>query len=146
LEHDNILTGFASARLQEKTTSLPMRAGRGLYRGFIWAEQSNTLLVASGPGAFISTIAFNMSSVDPEPRIFSVKNPDGISNARRVGMVAFSTHSLIGDPKPDDNGGWTAKRMYNEQANKLAADRRFVQYRPTEGDGTAGRRKALDDL
>lgn len=146
LEHDNILTGFAAARLQEKTTSLPMRAGRGLYRGFIWAEQTNTLLVASGPGAFISTISFNMSSVDHEPRIFSVKNPDGISDVRRVGMIAFSTHSLIGDPQPDDNGGWTAKRMYTEQANKLAADRRFVQYLPTQGDGTAGRRKALDDL
>jgi len=146
LEHDDILTGFASARLQEGITPLPMRAGRGLHRGFIWAEQSSTLLVASGPGAFISTISFNMRSLDPEPRIFSVKNPDGSSGLRRVGMTSLSTHSLVGDPQPDDNGGWTAKRMYSEQANKLAAERRFVQYRPTRGDGNAGRRKALDDL
>lgn len=146
LEHDEILTGFASARLQERVTPLPMRAGRGLYRGFIWAEQSSTLLVASGPGSFISTISFNMRSLDPEPRTFSVKNPDGSSDLRRVGMTSFSTHSLIGDPQPDDNGGWTAKRMYTEQANKLAAERRFVQYRPTQDDGTAVRRKALDDI
>lgn len=61
-------------------------------------------------------------------------------------MTAFSNHSIVGDPQPDDNGGWTAKRMYAEQANRLAAERRFVQYRPTRGDKNAGRRKALDDL
>lgn len=146
LEHDDIITGFASARLKERITPLPMRAGRGLHRGFIWDEQSSTLLVASGAGSFISTISFNMRSPDPEPRTFSVKKPDGSWDSRRVGMTAFSNHSIVGDPQPDDNGGWTAKRMYAEQANRLAAERRFVQYRPTRGDKNAGRRKALDDL
>ncbi len=146
LEHDDILTGFSSARLQEGITPLPMCAGRGLYRGFIWDEQSSTLLVASGPGSFISSISFNMRALDPEPRIFSVKNPDGSSDLRRVGMTSFSTHSLVGNPQADDNGGWTAKRMYAEQANKLAAERRFVQYRPTRGDENAVRRQALNDL
>ncbi|MCA8408045.1 hypothetical protein LGN09_24370 [Burkholderia cenocepacia] len=146
LEHDDILTGFASASLEDRITPLPMRAGRGLYRGFIWDEQSSTLLVASGPGSFISTVSFNMSSPDPEPRIFSVKNPDGSWNPRRIGLTAFSNQSLVGDPQPDDNGGWTAKRMYTEQANRLAAERRFVQYRPAPGNGNACRRKALDDL
>lgn len=36
--------------------------------------------------------------------------------------------------------------MYTEQANRLAAERRFVQYRPAPGNGNACRRKALDDL
>lgn len=146
LEHDNIITGFALARLEERVTPLPMRAGRGLHRGFIWDEQSSTLLVASGTSSFISTISFNMRSSDPEPRTFSIKNPDGSWDSRRVGMIAFSTHNVVGDPQPDDNGGWTAKRMYAEQANRLAAERRFVQYRPTHEDKDAGRRKALDDL
>lgn len=146
LEHDSILTGFASARLRDGTTPLPMRAGRGLYRGFVWDEQTSTLLAASGPGSFISTVSFTMRSPDPEPRIFSIKNPDGSWDPRRVGLTAFSNQSLIGDPQPDDNGGWTAKRMYTEHANKLAAERRFVQYRPGQGDEDTSRQKALDDL
>jgi hypothetical protein len=146
LEHDDIITGFASAKLKERVTPLPMRAGRGLHRGFIWDEQSGMLLVASGTGSFISSLSFNMRLSNPEPRTFSVKNPDGSWDSRRVGMTACSTQSVVGDPHPDDNGGWTAKRMYAEQANRLASERRFVQYRPTHGDKNAGRRKALDDL
>lgn len=144
LEHDDIITGFASARLQDRVTPLPMRAGRGLHRGFVWDEQSSTLLVATGPSYFLSTISFNVNICDPEPRIISIKNQDGSCDHRRVDLIAFSDQSLVGNPQPDDNGGWTAKRMYTEQANRLAAERRFVQYRPTYDN--ASHQKALDDL
>lgn len=104
LEHDDIITGFASATLKDRVTPLPMRAGRGLHRGFIWDEQSSTLLVASGSGAFVSTISFNMHSSDPEPRTFSVKNQDGTWTPQRIKMISCSNHSIVGDPHPDDTG------------------------------------------
>lgn len=145
LEHDDIVTGFASSDLEERITVLPMRSGRGLYRGFIWDKYSNTLLLASGPGSFISTISLNMRSPDPEPRTFTIKNSDGSFDHRRVALVAFYNHSLVGDPQPDDNGGWTEKRMYAERASRLAEERRFVQYRPCNNND-ANRRKALNDI
>ncbi|MCX0426948.1 VPA1262 family N-terminal domain-containing protein [Aeromonas veronii] len=147
LEHDDIVTGFSSARIEHRITKLPMYAGRGLYRCFIWDEQYNQLLMASGPSSFISTISFKMRSLDPEPRVFSVKNADGSISPRRISLIGLSNNSLIGNPHSDDNGGWTAKRMYKEQANKLAAERRFIQYRPDhKNDKKESRRKALDDL
>ncbi|MDR3474281.1 MAG: VPA1262 family N-terminal domain-containing protein [Devosia sp.] len=146
LEHDDILTGFSSAELGERITPLPMRSGRGLHRGFIWDEENRVLLAASGPGSFIEVIALNMRVPDPEPRVFSIKNADGSWDTRRVGLTAISTQNLIGDPRRDDNGGWTAKRMYTDQANRLAAERRFVQYRPGQGDDDTRHKRALDDL
>jgi hypothetical protein len=146
LEHDEIITGFSAAMPVEPSTSLPMRSGRGLYRAFVWDEETGVLLAAPGPGSFISSIALNMRIPDHEPRVFAIERADGSWEERRVGLIRASTESLVGDPQSDDNGGWTAKRMYADQAKRLMEERRFVQYRPTEGDADTRHKKALDDL
>jgi hypothetical protein len=117
-----------------------------LHQGFIWDEEHRVLLAATGPGSFIETVAFNMQVADPEPRTFTIKMDDGSVQSRRVGLVGHSMDSLIGNPAPDDNGGWTAKRMYAEEARQLTEQRRFVQYRPKPGQTDSSHQKALEDL
>lgn len=146
LEHDDVLSGYAIAPLDGTGVHLPMRSGRGFYRGYVWDVENRVVLAATGPGSFIGSIALNLQVADQEPRVFIVTRPDGSADPRRVGLIGHHTQSLVGDPSPDDNGGWTAKRMYKERVRKLEEERRFVQYRPDPGRGDALHQKALEDL
>lgn len=146
LEYDGVVSGYAEAPINGLTAPLPMRSGRGLHCGFVWDDQMEVVLAATGPSSFVGSIALNMQVPDPEPRVFKIKHPDGATEDRRVGLIGHATQNLIGDPHPDDNGGWTQRRVYKERARKLAEERRFVQYLPKPGQGEATHEKALDDL
>ncbi|HWK44968.1 MAG TPA: VPA1262 family N-terminal domain-containing protein [Stellaceae bacterium] len=146
LDYDGVLGGYQWAPMQEPMAKLPMRAGHGVHNGFIWDEERKVLLAATGTGAVINTVVMNMQVADPEPRVFEIKLADGSAEERRVGLIAHSTQNLIGNLDPDDNGGWTAKRMYEEEARRLSEQRRFVQYRPKPGEKNGSRQKALSDL
>ncbi len=145
LEHDGVVTGYAMTAVAGSETLLPMRSGRGFHHGFIWDDINRVVLAATGQGSFIGTIAFNIQSPDPEPRTVSVMRPDGLRDERRIGLMRMAVHSLVGDPHPDDNGGWTATRMYRETARKLAEERRFKAYKPAAGSDS-GHQEALDDV
>jgi hypothetical protein len=44
------------------------------------------------------------------------------------------------------NGGWTRRRMYREETSRLAAERRFVQYKPKPGGQAEEHARALGDI
>jgi hypothetical protein len=143
LEFDGTVSGYASAPVVLPQTVLPVQPGFGLYRGAIWDDLNQALLAVSGPGAFINAIGFNMHTISSEPRTFSITETDGSTKAHRVG-VQFANTSVIGDPRTDDNGGHTRKRMYQDQLERLTAERVFVQYKPQPGADE--HEKALGDL
>lgn len=144
LEFDGVVTGHASAAIEGPETVLPVPPGRGLYKGIVWDEANGAVMAVSG-GAFINSIAFSMNIVNSEPRIFSIPRPDGSKKHCRVGVAEWRP-TIIGDRTADDTGGYTHERMYEDQLQRLIAERVFLQYKPGPGESGASRDKALADL
>jgi hypothetical protein len=145
MENDGAISGYVSADILGPETRLPMRSGQGLHRGVIWDDHHKVILSATGPSGFINAISLNIQISDPEPRVFVTQNRDGTSIHHRVYLVPSPIKSTIGNPKDDSNGGWTWKRMYDNEVSRLVAERRFVQYRPKPGQKDE-REKALADM
>jgi hypothetical protein len=71
---------------------------------------------------------------------------DGSLFEHRVKVVAQTLPSIIGSRDSDDTGGATRRRLYIEDTARLAAERRFVQYKPEDGNKVKERARGLDDL
>jgi hypothetical protein len=145
LEFDGIVSGYASAAIQGPKTVLPIPPGRGTHRGIIWDDLNQAILAVTGPGAFINSIALNIQTLNPEPRTFSIKQSDGSVRPYKIGLTNRNT-TIVGDRTVDENGSHTRKRMYNDQVDRLAVERVFVQYKPEPGQQDAEHEKALHDL
>jgi len=144
LEFDGVVTGHASAAIDGPETVLPVPAGRGLYKGIVWDEANGAVMAVNG-GAFINSIALNMNIANSEPRVFSIPQTDGSKKPYRVGVAQWRP-TIIGDQTADDTGGYTQKRMYQDQLQHLIAERAFLQYKPGAGESSASHEKALGDL
>jgi hypothetical protein len=145
LEFDGIISGYASAPIQAPETTLSAQRGVGTHKIVIWDDLNQTVLAATGPAAFLSSIVLNMQAVGGEPRTFSIKQADGSLRSYQVG-VSHKNRSVVGDQTADDTGGHTQKRLYKEQLEHLTASRVFVQYKPELGRQDVERERALEDL
>jgi hypothetical protein len=147
-QHDHTISEFMSVDAQAPETSLPMHGGEGLHRGAVWDDQNRVLLAASGELGFISSIALRMHALDPNApiRVFTVRDENGAAKEVKVGLVAPGTESIIGEPNINPAGDWTERRIYREEAVRLAREKRFIQYRPMPGHQRAEHEKALADL
>lgn len=146
LKFDDVVVGYMSSAIQSPQTLLPMPSGRGLHRGVIWDEENQIILSDTGPSSFISSISLGINMVDPEPRVFSTKQKDGLPKPQRITLLNQPIKSLVGVPESDANGGWTQKRIYSDEVAKLTKERRFVQYRPEIGKQQEEHEKALGDI
>ncbi len=146
LDFDGSLDDYMSCPIDGAVTTLPMRAARGEHRGIIWDEQHKVVLADTAQSAFIRYVPFNLRVADPEPRTLTLSREDGSTREIRVGLQAHSVKGSAGKPVGDDNGGWTRKRMYQDETAALAAARLFVHYKPKRGREDAEHEKALEDL
>ncbi|NEW86220.1 hypothetical protein DU475_02955 [Rhodopseudomonas sp. WA056] len=144
MEHDNVLTGYSSAEILGSSATLPMAAGPGMQRGVIWDDQNGLVLAATSSTGFINTIAMNMKALDPEPRVFTLKDAKGNAIEKRIPLASGSTVQ-VGPVSDERSAEWTRKRIYRDEAARLAAERVFVQYKPQPG-GADLHEKALEDI
>jgi hypothetical protein len=145
MDFDNIISGYVSGTVQGSQTTLAMAGDDGMLRGVLWDDLHQVVLAAMGSTGFISTIAFNMLVMDPDPRVFTIKDDDGRNQQIRVGLTHGSKHSVTA-PGPNQGEDWTRRRIYRDEATRLAAQRRFVQYKPTPGQQNAEHTRALNDI
>lgn len=147
-EHDHTITDFMSADGQVSQTNLPMKGGEGLHRAVVWDDEYRVVLAASGELGFIESIALNMVPLGPygPTRVFMVRGDDGAPKEIKVPLVQRPTPTIIGEPHKNPAGVWTERRIYREDAARLAREKRFVQYRPATGQQSAEHEKALNDL
>jgi hypothetical protein len=139
-QFDGALTAFASDNITGTELSLPTVDGAGMQRCTLWDQQNQVLVAATGATSFISRIGFNLQPLDPKPRVFTRSG-----NEVRVGLTN-TIESEVKAPEPERGKSWTDRRLYNEEAGRLASQRRFVQYRPLPGQESTTRTKALDDV
>lgn len=146
LVFDDTVTGYTSAPVLAGTTTLPLPGGAGMHEGYLWDEANQIVLAGTGSTGIINAVTFGMALVDQEPRTFSVPQDDGSSKPYRIGLVNSGPSSVVGNPDDDDNGGYTLRRIYKDQADRLRAGRVFVPYKPQPGQAEAEHQKALSDL
>jgi hypothetical protein len=103
------------------------------------------ILAATGETAFIESIGLNMSLIDREPRVFAVSDNEGNKKEVRVGL-SHATGQRVTAPSVTRGEDWTRRRIYREDATRLAEQRRFVQYSPEPGQEAAWHERALKDV
>src|SRR5690606_15984434 len=128
--YDKTISGFTSSEVSAPSTTLPMIGERGIHHGMVWDPEHQVVLAATGPSSFISTVALTVNMQLPEPRVFLSNDKNGVSKAQRIQLSGAGIESIVGEPVGDGNGGWTNKRIYDEEAARLARGRLFVQYLP----------------
>jgi hypothetical protein len=121
-----------------------MSAGEGMHRGVLWDDEHQVILAATNNTGFITKIGINLRPIDPEPRVFTVKDRDGKEIPIRVGLTNTTT-TMVGPPTDERVAEWTRKRIYRDEVTRLAEQRRFVQYKPEPGT-LDQHEKALGDL
>lgn len=144
-QFDNIISGYVSASIVALEAVLPINDGQGVRRDILWDDRHQVILAATGSTSFISTIGLNFEVADPEPRVFTITDKDGNEKPIRVGVSSTHANS-IGAARPDRGEAWTRQRIYRDEAARLAAERRFVQYKPISGNENAEHEKALEDI
>ena len=146
MNYDDAIPAFNAVNVEQAETLLPMHDGHGLHRGVLWDDANRILLAATGDMSFISTIVLNLHVIDPEPRVFNVPDGKGGEKTIRFGLTPEPIKNVVGEPPSNPAGDWTQKRMYREETDRLAAERRFVQYKPEPGQQSVERERALDDV
>ncbi len=144
MNYDDAIPAFNSVTVQATEAVLPMHDGRGLHRGTLWDDENRVLLAATGDMAFINTVIMNMHLPDPEPRVFTVPDGHGGEKTIRLGLTPKPIKSVVGEPEINPAGDWTQRRIYQEETDRLHAERRFVQYKPELGQSL--RENALEDV
>ena len=139
-EFDKLVSGFNVISLAEGVNKVSMPTLVDEHRLTIWDSITGVILGATRPSSFIQRISLGMS-ISAKDRIFNM--PDG--KQERVGLRAAQSSNVIGDaPKPHRE--WVLKRIHDEEADSLAAQRRFKQYLPVLGNGNAEHLRAISDL
>ncbi|WP_369929295.1 VPA1262 family N-terminal domain-containing protein [Xanthomonas sp. NCPPB 2632] len=142
---DGIVAGHFTREVSEGTTVLPAPTHPGQYRAYVWDDQYELVLAATGEAGFINSVHFGTHAIDPEPRTFKLKAEDGSLVEQRVALQR-SMRSHVAAPGVGPREDWTRKRMYRDETSRLVKERRFVQYRPAPHAKRAEHQKALDDI
>ncbi|MBX9823591.1 MAG: hypothetical protein K2Y27_01225 [Xanthobacteraceae bacterium] len=143
VEFDAALERYASRPINGPQTALPMRPHEGLHQGLIWDDQNQLILAATGERGSINTVNWDTQPIHPEPRVFTIRDKHGNENEVRI-QLRSSIRSTIGQPSAAHE--WTRRRIYRDEAERLKAQRRFVQYRSDPGQHDFGHAKALKAL
>jgi hypothetical protein len=145
MQFDNIISAYTLGTLEGAELRLPMQDAQGTFRGVLWDDQNQVIVAATASTGFINTIGWNLRIPDPEPRVFTIRKPDGSNEHCRIGL-STSMFNEVKAPAPDGGKKWTQRRMYRDEADRLAQSRRFVQYNPAPGQQDAEYERALGDI
>jgi len=146
VEFDHALTGYVSAPVVAPQTSLTMPFTQGGPTTVVWDEGNRVVLAATEPMHFINSVVFNLRPQDPEPREFKILQDDGSRKPISVHLQTQGIQGHAGAPPTLPDGGWTQRRIYDEELARLAKGLTFVQYFFESDDRQAERVRALGDV
>ncbi len=144
---DGALTGAAIAEASaaaDGSVPIPIDAGHQPLETEIWDSASGFLIGATAATSTIARLGVHMRLVQPEPRLFTAPDADGVPRAGRVQLHSLHD-TIVGEPEERDRQHWLLHRQELEERRRLDETRDFVQYRPKVGL-TFERARALDDL
>lgn len=146
-EYDGTVTGLASALVESEPVTLSLPNGMEEPKMFLLDEEHNVLAGATGGLRWIRQIGLTSHLVSrSEPRTFSYFGRSGQILSPRVTLAGTKNETLIGEPRTDPNGGFTRKRLYRYDTERVQAERLFQQYGLLGSNPTAERARAIADL
>ena len=139
MEYDKNINGYGSFEVTDESIIIPMSYDYGLHKGLVWDDENSLILAATSPSSFLKSISLGMGIIENEPRIFTVNNePVKIS-------VQQKSNRSIGEISSNQDS-WVQKRLYREEKERLSKQRKFVQYKPKQGQKEQEHFKAISDV
>jgi hypothetical protein len=145
MRFDNMIAGYASAEASGNQAILQMPTDIGEQRSVVWDDQNHVVLAATNGTQFFDSITMGLRVPHAEPRAFTLHDERGQPQKVTVGLI---DSSAVHAESPDKNrtDDWAKRRIYRAQVERLAAERKFVQYRPDLASASNSRAKALNDI
>lgn len=146
-EYDSAVAGFTTALVETEPVILSLPHGAAGPKMFLLDEEHNVLAGATGALSRISQIGFTSHLADrSEPRTFTYLDRAGQMQSQRIALRGPKREFLVGEPRKDPNGGFTQKRLYRYDTERVQEERLFKQYGLPGGDPKAEHARAIADL
>jgi hypothetical protein len=146
-EYDSTVTGFASTAVTDEPVILPIPGNALDPKVFLLDEAYNLLVGATGALGWITQ--FDMTLIvasGTEPRTFGYVDRRGQIQSKRVSLRGPTVRSLVGQSRVDPNGGYTGRRIYRLDTERVQKERLFRQYGLPKRKAQDEHESALSDL
>ncbi len=92
-------------------------------------ENHNVLVSATAALSWFSQVGLTVYPIGRhEPRTFSYLDHTGQTQSHRIALRGPKQEMLVGEPRKDPNGGFTQKRLYRYDTERVLKERLFEQY------------------
>jgi len=146
-EYDGTVTGFTTTLVENDPVKLSLPGDTGEPKVFLMDEEHNVLVGATGALSWFSQVGFTAYALNrEEPRTFSYHDRCGQTQSRRIALHGPKQEMLVGEPWKDPNGGFTQKRLYRYDTERVQKERLFEQYGLPNRDRKAEHARAIADL
>jgi hypothetical protein len=146
-EYDGTVAGFTAAMVENEPVKLSFPGDVGEPKVFLLDEEHDVLVGATSAVSWFSQIGVTTYPVSrKEPRTFSYLDHAGKRQSQRVELRGPKQEMLIGEPRKDPNGGFTQKRLYRYDTERVLKERLFEQYGLPGYDAEEEHARAIADL
>ena len=146
-EFDETITGHVIGTVLDKPITLPLVSGSAVPQAYLLDEDRNIVMAATGALSHISVINVTTIAMGrAEPRTFNFIGRDGLPQSQRIVLAPPKTQMQIGTPRQDPNGGFTQKRLYQLDTERVKRERLFEQYGLPGTEPDAEHQRVLSDL
>jgi len=146
-EYDGTVTGFTTVLVENEPVNLSLPGDGNEPKVFLLDEEHNILVSATAALSWFRQIGVTAYPVSrEEPRTFSYLDHAGETQSRRIALRGPKQEMLIGEPRKDPNGGFTQKRLYRYDTERVQKERLFQQYGLPPCDERAEHARAIADL
>ena len=145
--YDETVMGFESAIVADQSITLPIPGNALNPKVFLLDEGNGVLVGATGALGWITQVGMKMMPIGrSEPRTFGYLDRDGQAQFKHIALRGPVIESLVGQPRTDPNGGYTGKRIYRFDTERVQRERLFRQYGLPGSNPQAERAEALKDI
>lgn len=146
-EFDETITGHVTGTVLDTPITLPLISGSAVPQAYLLDEDRNILMAATGALSHISVINVTTHMLGrAEPRTFNFIGRDGSPQSQRIALAPPKSQMQIGTPRQDPNGGFTQKRLYQLDTERVKRERLFEQYGLPGTEPEAEHQRVLSDI
>ncbi len=146
-EYDGTVAAFGTVLVENESVKVSLSGDSGEPQLFLLDEDHNVLMGATAALSWFSQIGVTAFPVGrDEPRTFNYRDRAGEMRSQRIALRGRKQEMLVGEPRKDPNGGFTQKRLYRYDTERVQKERLFEQYGLPGCDKKDEHARAIADL
>jgi hypothetical protein len=146
-EYDGTVAGFTTTLVENEPKRLFFPGDTGEPKLFLLDEEHDVLISATAALSWFSQVGLTAYPVRrDEPRTFDYLDRIGQMRSQRIALRGSKQEMLVGEPRKDPNGGFTQKRLYRYDTERVLKERLFEQYGLPRRDAKTEHARAIADL